>query len=50
MTEPDGIRAMVPRDAMDPNARKLRDTYAVTPGIPLVRREFGYVIVVMGKR
>jgi uroporphyrinogen decarboxylase len=24
-------------------ARKLRDTYAITPGAPLVRREFGYM-------
>jgi len=38
----DGIQAMVPRDQMVPEARKLRDTYAVTPGAPLFRREFGY--------
>ena len=37
----DGVHAMVPRDAMCEGARKLRDTYAITPGIALVRREFG---------
>ena len=38
----DGIHTMVPRERMDLAARKLRDTYAITPGAPLVRREFGY--------
>ena len=38
----DGVRAMVPREQMSASARKLRDTYARTPGIPLFRREFGY--------
>ena len=38
----DGVHAMVPREAMTEGARKLRDTYAVTPGIPLFRREFGF--------
>lgn len=38
----DGIHAMVPRDRMCEAARRLRDTYAMTPGMPLVRREFGY--------
>jgi len=33
---------MVPREKMDPHARRLRDTYAITPGLPLVRREFGF--------
>ena len=43
MTSPaDGICAMVERDAMTPSARKLRDTYAITPGIPLFKREFGF--------
>ena len=37
-----GIDAIVPREDMDPAARKLRDTYAITPGIPLVKREFGF--------
>jgi len=40
---PDGIRAMVARDKMTPSARKLRDTYAITPEAPLFRREFGYM-------
>jgi hypothetical protein len=38
----DGIHAMVPRDKMVESARKLRDTYAITPGIPLFKREFGF--------
>ncbi|NLG27121.1 MAG: hypothetical protein GX557_04380 [Chloroflexi bacterium] len=38
----DGIHAMLPRERMTPEARQLRDTYAITPGIPLVKREFGY--------
>lgn len=38
----DGIHAMVPTDHMSESARKLRATYAITPGLPLVRREFGY--------
>ena len=32
----DGVHAMVPREKMAP------DTYALTPGAPLYRREFGY--------
>ncbi len=38
----DGIHAMVPREDMCESARKLRDTYARKPGIPLFKREFGY--------
>ncbi|HGJ63905.1 TPA: hypothetical protein ENS27_00785 [bacterium] len=38
----DGIYAMVPREKMVESARKLRDTYAITPGIPLFKREFGF--------
>ena len=38
----DGVHAMVPREEMCDSARKLRDAYARTPGIPLFRREFGY--------
>jgi len=38
----DGSHALAPRDQWDPAAVKLRDTYAVTPGAPLVRSEFGY--------
>jgi len=39
----DGIHAMVPRERMDPGARKLRDTYERVPGAPLYQREFGYM-------
>lgn len=42
MPEADGVHAMLPRDRMDPNARRLRDTYAITPGLQFVRREFGF--------
>lgn len=38
----DGVHAMVPREQMTESARKLRDTYARVPGIPLFKREFGY--------
>jgi len=38
----DGVHALVPRERMTESARKLRDTYAVTPGAPFFRREFGY--------
>ncbi len=38
----DGLHSLPPREAMDPAARHLRDTYAITPGIPMVKREFGY--------
>ena len=38
----DGVQAMLPREKMCEAARKLRDTYAVTPGVPLFRREFGF--------
>ena len=38
----DGVLAMVPRDRMAPSARKLRDTYARTPGAPLFRMDMGY--------
>jgi uroporphyrinogen decarboxylase len=33
---------MLPREEMCESARKLRDTYAITPGIPLFKREFGF--------
>jgi len=39
---PDGIHTLAPREAWTEAARKLRDTYAITPGAPLYRREFGY--------
>jgi uroporphyrinogen decarboxylase len=38
----DGVHAMVPREKMTDGARKLRDTYAITPGAPIFKREFGY--------
>jgi hypothetical protein len=38
----DGIHSMVPRNRMVEGARKLRDAYAIVPGAPLVRREFGF--------
>jgi hypothetical protein len=38
----DGIHAMVPRENMCESARKLRDTYARTPGAPFFKREFGF--------
>lgn len=37
-----GVEAMVARADMAPSARKLRDTYARVPGIPLYRKEFGF--------
>jgi uroporphyrinogen decarboxylase len=36
----DGIHGILPEDQTVPGARKLRATYARTPGIPLYRREF----------
>ncbi len=36
----DGIHGMVPREQMRPAAAKLRDAYAITPGAPIVQREF----------
>lgn len=39
---PDGVQAMLPREKMTESARKLRDTYAITPGAPLFRAEFGF--------
>ena len=38
----DGIHTMIDRDAMTPSARKLRDTYAITPEISFLKREFGF--------
>ncbi|MCP4639868.1 MAG: hypothetical protein GY851_05520 [bacterium] len=35
-------QTLVPRDAMCPSARRLRDTYAITPGAPFLKREFGF--------
>ena len=38
----DGIHAMVPRERWSPAVRKLRDTFAITPGAPFLRTEFGF--------
>jgi hypothetical protein len=38
----DGVHALLPRTQMCESARKLRDTYARVPGIPLFKREFGF--------
>lgn len=38
----DGIYGMLPREQMALEAKLLRDTYAITPGAPIVHREFGY--------
>ena len=38
----DGIHTLLPRERMSEAARHLRDTYARTPGIPFVKREFGF--------
>lgn len=37
----DGVRALPPRSAWSPEACKLRDFYAMVPGAPLYRQEFG---------
>jgi hypothetical protein len=39
----DGIHALPPREKWTPEARKRRDLYAVVPGAPLLRGEFGYL-------
>ncbi len=38
----DGVHALPPREAMTESARKLRDIYAITPGAPFLKREFGF--------
>ena len=38
----DGIHRMAPREAMSASVCRLRDTYAMVPGAPLYKREFGY--------
>ena len=42
-TQADGVHAMVDRDRMSPAGRKRRDVYAITPGAPLMRCEFGFM-------
>jgi len=44
-TKMDGIHGLLPRDQMAEPARRLRDTYAITPGLPLIRTEFGYYCI-----
>ena len=38
----DGVHAMAPRERMPRHVRNLRDTYAITPDAPVVRREFWF--------
>jgi len=38
----DGVHAMVAREQMSESSRKLRDSYAGVPGIPLFKHEFGF--------
>lgn len=38
----DGVHALPAREDMCDSARKLRDIYAITPGAPFLRREFGF--------
>lgn len=38
----DGIHSMVPSEKITEGARKLRQAYAITPGAPFYRKEFGY--------
>jgi len=38
----DGVHALPVYEAMCDSARKLRDIYAITPGAPFLRREFGF--------
>lgn len=40
--ESNGIHRLEPRTTMSTGARRLRDTYNITPGAPLFQREFGY--------
>ncbi|MGD0094167.1 MAG: uroporphyrinogen decarboxylase family protein [Planctomycetota bacterium] len=46
----DGVHAPVPREQMHPSARLLRDTYAITPGLRIMRTEFGYYCLDEWKR
>ncbi|MHB9133553.1 MAG: uroporphyrinogen decarboxylase family protein [Armatimonadota bacterium] len=40
--QPGGIHALLPREQMTATARKLRDTYAITPGAPIFQHEDFY--------
>ncbi len=41
-TKTDGIHAMVAYEEMCEGAQKIRDFYAMKPGVPLYKKEFGY--------
>jgi hypothetical protein len=41
-SQADGVHALPPGENEDPAARKLRDTYAITPGAPIYHKEFGW--------
>lgn len=41
----DGVHAMAPREQMSLGARKMRDTFAITPGAPFFQREFGFFCI-----
>ncbi len=38
----DGVRALAPRERMCDSSRTLRDIYAIAPGAPFRKREFGF--------
>ena len=38
----DGVHSLIPRNQMCESARKLRDIYALKPGVPFFQGEFGY--------
>ncbi|MCX7597347.1 MAG: hypothetical protein N2512_00545, partial [Armatimonadetes bacterium] len=38
----DGVHNMVPREKMTESARRRRDAYAITPGAPFLKTEFGF--------
>ena len=46
----DGIHSLPPREKMCASARKLRDIYAITPGVPFLRREFGVYVIDQPRR
>ncbi len=46
----DGVHALPPREQWSAGARKRRDPYAVTPGAPLLRGEFGFYSIDAWKR
>ncbi len=37
-----GVHTLVPAEEQDLHARRLRQAYAITPGAPLIQREFGF--------